>query len=404
MSLRVRCTSCRTAFLSPDEPPGGIAECPKCGARHRLASPQAAPPPLAGDGPAVPVPPSAASEVEQPADAGARTVFVPSAESRERSGRRRWLILLAIPALVLPIAAAVLVAWPRLGPRPVGAVERVADQYLHAIAKDEETAQRKLSTVEDPPAIRSYREVRRDRRADRTVKGSFAPIGRLHAKIAASYAYDPSIGRFTPKNPLGAAGETLDAVQAARENVEKSGLYDKMKSGDPDDIFDAAEGLGQVFSQLAQGAVSPKRVLPTYKTLVDDAKPPLPKDAKELADAVGEDPKSWDALLGRRFVDLKADGPFILDRAEVEAQAEDRLSSLGDPPTPLRLSLVRFRLEGIDTGWRVVAIRRVLPGDESGMQPGATTASPGAEPGVPPADTRPPARYNPPGQDAPSGD
>ena len=40
----------------------------------------------------------------------------------------------------------------------------------------------------------------------------------------------------------------------------------------------------------------------------------------------------------------------------------DRLASLGDPPTKLRLELVRFRLEGIDTGWKVVSAKRVLPG------------------------------------------
>ena len=43
--------------------------------------------------------------------------------------------------------------------------------------------------------------------------------------------------------------------------------------------------------------------------------------------------------------------------------ATDRLASLGDPPSRLRLELVRFRLEGIDTGWKVVTAHRVLPGD-----------------------------------------
>ena len=42
MTLRVRCTSCRTAFLTPIEQPGATVKCPKCGARHRL--PQSADP------------------------------------------------------------------------------------------------------------------------------------------------------------------------------------------------------------------------------------------------------------------------------------------------------------------------------------------------------------------------
>ncbi|WP_165230949.1 hypothetical protein [Aquisphaera insulae] len=365
MSTRVRCTACKTAFLAADEPPGGVVECPKCGSRHRLPG-TSAPSPTRPVQPPVP-PPSAEMS----------NVFVPSTEATGRTSRKRWLLLLLIPAILVPIAAAVLVAWPRLKPRPLDAVERVADSYLRAIAKSDEPAQQRLGVVEDPPAIRAYRDLRRNRSRDRTLKGSFAPLGRLHAKIASSYAYDPAIGRFTPKNPLGAAGETLDAVQAAREDAEKSGLYDKMASGDPDDIFDAAEGLGKVFTKLADGALAPKKILPTYKMLVEDAKPPIPADAKELASAVGDDPKTWDALLKRPFSTLKSDGPFVLDRAEVEALGEDRLSSLGDPPTPLKLSLIRFRLEGIDTGWRVVSIRRVLPGDEARMPPDAPPVSPG---------------------------
>jgi hypothetical protein len=48
----------------------------------------------------------------------------------------------------------------------------------------------------------------------------------------------------------------------------------------------------------------------------------------------------------------------------VIANVTERLASLGDPPTRLRLNLVRFRLEGIDTGWKVVSAKRIQPGDE----------------------------------------
>ena len=52
--------------------------------------------------------------------------------------------------------------------------------------------------------------------------------------------------------------------------------------------------------------------------------------------------------------------------------AADRLASSGDPPTRLGLTLIRFRLEAIDSGWKVVSIRRVLPGDpaRSRFRPG----------------------------------
>ena len=204
------------------------------------------------------------------------------------------------------------------------------------------------------------------------MKGSFAPLGEFHGRIDVEFTYDPSIGRFTPKNAMGAAAETLDALHEAKEDAEKSGLYKKMESGDPDDLFDAAEQFGKVFDKLAKGVLAPKRILPTYKMLVEEAKPPLPEHAKALALEVAGSQKNWDALLKRPFHSLKADGPFILERAEVSATATDRLASLGDPPTRLRLVLTRFRLEGIDTGWKVVSARRVLSGDvESKSKPPA---------------------------------
>ncbi len=154
---------------------------------------------------------------------------------------------------------AALVYRPRLKPRPIDPVERVAQEYLQALVKNDETAQSKWSTIDEPPAIRSYQDVHRDLSRSREVKGSFAPMARLHRRIESEFTYDPAIARFTPKNPLGAAGETLDAVHAAKEKAEKSGIYDKMASGDPNEVFDAAENFGKVLSQLAEGASLPRR-------------------------------------------------------------------------------------------------------------------------------------------------
>jgi len=89
--------------------------------------------------------------------------------------------------------------------------------------------------------------------------------------------------------------------------------------------------------QLAEGALAPKKILPTYKLLVDDAKPPIPPEQKELATHVADNPKTWEALLRRPFHTLKADGPFIFERADVDAEVADQLASLGDPTTTFRL-------------------------------------------------------------------
>jgi hypothetical protein len=144
---------------------------------------------------------------------------------------------------------------------------------------------------------------------------------------------------------------------------------------------DAAEQCAKVFTKLADCPLEPKRILPTYKMLVQSAKLPLPSDPKALALEIAGSPKDWESLLKRSFHTFKADGSFIYERAAVTATVTDRLASLGDPPTRLQLELVRFRLERIDTGSKVVSARRILPGAiesktaEHGMEPSTPNAS-----------------------------
>jgi len=315
------------------------------------------------------------------------SVFVSSPEAVVASSRRWPWFGLGFLTVVAVAVIGVMVAWPRLNPRRSDPVERVAENYLKALAANDAGAARRLATLDEPPAIRSVRNVRRDRARDRRVKGSFAPLAEFHSRIETEYVYDAGAGRFTPKNPLGAAAETMDALHAAKEDAEKSGMYKKMQSGDPNDIFDAAEQFGKVFTKLAEGTLAPKRILPSYQMLVESAKPPLPEEAKALALEVAGSAKNWDALLKRPFQTLKADGPFIFERAEITATVTDRLASLGDPPTRLRLTLVRFQLEGIDTGWKVVAARRIIPGpdgkDMKPAPPASASSSDFPSPGAP---------------------
>jgi hypothetical protein len=240
-------------------------------------------------------------------------------------------------------------------------VEAVASAYLRALADGDTEAQRRLGTVEIPPAIRSYREVRRDRSRDSALKGSFAPITAFHKRVEAKYVYNAESGRYEVKNKLGAAAATLDALHEGKKSTENSDLPNKIQSGNPEDIFDAAESLGkamQPLAKLAETVLAPQNLLATYKQLVDNAKPKLPKAEKALALDYAADTETWNALLKRPFTTLKADGPYVLDRAVVKVSVVDALGSLGDPPRTLYLTLTRFRLEGIDTGWRVTSASR----------------------------------------------
>src|SRR5262245_13189270 len=188
--------------------------------------------------------PAASAPVPFPVpDAGAEvtsgdavdSTFVPSAEAVERRSRHRIGIGLGLVAVLAVTAVGLMVAWPRLRPRPLDAVESVAKAYLEALVRQDPEAARRLSTIDEPPAIRSVRSFTHDRSRDRSLKGSFAPLSAFHTKLDAEYVFDPDAGRFTPRNAMGIAAETLDALHAAKEDAEKSGLYKKMESGNPDD-------------------------------------------------------------------------------------------------------------------------------------------------------------------------
>jgi hypothetical protein len=382
MSIRLKCRACQAAFVIADDQAGLRVTCPKCAAKQMAPSQSLHTPGSSAD---------AAPPAPDPAPPSESSVFVPS-DTPARAGRWRKLVLGVLMLLVVG-SVATLVGWPALrrwwNPIPPDPVEAAAVAYLRALSDGDYAAAQRLGTPEDPPAIRSYRDVRRQAESNRTIKGSFAPIAALHARIEQKFEYDPAIGRFKIKDPLGPAAETLDTLHDAKAKAEQEELYTKMASGNPNDVFDAAEGLGRAMAKLSEGALAPKNLMPTYRQLVLDSKPPLTSGAAALALDYAAHQRTWDGLLKRPFPTLHADGPFVFERAVVTATVRDRLASLGDPPSALRLELVRFQLEGIDTGWKVVSARR----------PGALPEPPAAEPERPAVKPAPPRRS--PGEAAP---
>ncbi len=339
MSIRLKCQSCRAAFLVSDESVGRIVACPKCGDKQKAPS----------------------SVLISPPSAEEATVFVPADTDGKRGGRSgvRWILALVV---VASLAVGGVVAWPKirgwLNPVPPDPIEVVASKFLSALIAGDAESLGRTSTLSEPPAIRAVQSVQHQKERDQRLMGPFRPIAELHTRIQEKYEYDPAIGRFKTLNPLGPAAETLDVLHDENTKKEAQEIAKKIESGSPDDLFDAAEKLGQTFNKLAEGALAPKKLLPTYQQLVLDSRPQLPPMELELALDFAKNRESWDTLLKRSFPSLKSDGPYVFERAEVVAQVTDHLASSGDPPTELRLKLVRFRLEGIDTSWKVVSARR----------------------------------------------
>jgi len=352
MSVRVRCRSCQAAFVTSDDQVGQTVNCPKCDAPQLVRAPkvdESTDPPLA---------PMKAQSAAPVSDAGS-SIFLPKDKKagKKEPGKSRSLLWAAL--LLVPIAVAVgLIVYP-WSKRPRTMVEGTAYDYLDALARGDNEAVNRLGVVEEPPAIRSFRGLERDQASNARTKGDFTAIGRLHRSIEKKFVYDAKTGRFTPKDPLGPAAETLDALHDAKAKAEKDGTYKKMASGDPEEQMQAAIDFGGVFTKLSEGILSPKKLIPSYRMLVEGAKPPLTGPELALALDYAAHREVWDALLKRPFPTLKAQGPFQFEKAELTASVTDKLASSGDPPTTVRLRLVRFRMDAIDTGWKVVAARRV---------------------------------------------
>ena len=373
MSLRLRCRSCQAAFVTSKDQVGQPVECPKCGASQVVPRPKPA-----SESTTVEDPPLKRMKAPTPtAPVDRPSVFVSKKDKGEPKASKKglWAALILLPVLVI----GGVIAWPAirdwLDPRPKTPVEGAAYDYLTALKEGDEAKAARLGVVQEPPSIRSFRDLRRDKPRDTRTKGQFRPISILHRSIEKKFVYDPNNGRFTPKDPLGPAAETLDALHDAKAKAEKDKTYEKMASGDPEEAMQAAIDFGGVFSKLSDGILNPKRLIPSYKMLVQGAKPPLTGPELALALDYATHRESWDGLLKRPFPTLKTDGPFLFEKAEVIAEVKDKLASSGDPPTTLRLKLVHFEMDGINTGWKVVSARRITPGvpdlpeDEDGPEP-----------------------------------
>ncbi len=373
MAVRMRCTECRATFLVADNRLGEMVACPKCEAL-------------------IEVPETALLESESAAEteatwvlSGATTEDMVDASSAESSTRRRrrLLMALALLLLVVPGITALVMTRPwewideRIAAKPFDPNDpaSVAQRFVDLLDRGDFEAATEWTTLEADqlPAARDPRMLRPEPPGPPhnaiQISGDFSPLTDLHRQIDREYEYDPAIGRFQPRNPLGLAADTLQGLEAAKEQVEQGGLYDKIASGDPDDLFDAAESLARMYTDLGGSltneALSSKRLVPTYKQLVDGADPKLTGAPEMLADHYVENSETWDDLLNRPFFELDSETPFALEEVRYRVTTNLGNASPTDPPTILRLTLTRFNLGGRDTGWKVTRIETVDRSEEA---------------------------------------
>ena len=265
MNLRlVHCPACRTAYMIEDEAADRPPPCPKCGA--------------------VPARPARA---ELP---GRRRRGRPSSSRRRPAGPRRGRKIAAFVAATLVVVVA------RGGRRLAEDPEPLEDappptrsrrrrrRYLRALVDGDAEAARRLGTVELPPAIRSFRNVRRDPAGDARLKGSFAPIAAFHAQDRGDLhlrpGHRPLHARERPR-PRGRRPRRAPRGQgqgrAGRDLQEDA-------ERQPRRPLRRGRGPGQAAGDaLPKASCRPRSSSRPTRMLVDDAKPPLPPEERALA-------------------------------------------------------------------------------------------------------------------------
>ena len=306
MSVRLKCRSCQTAFVIADDQAGGRVTCPKCGVQQ-VAPARSLHVPKAE--------PAAAPPAPEP------SAFV-AADAPVRPGRLRKLGL-GVLMLLAVAAVAVAVAWPSLKrwwhPIPPDPVEVAAGAYLQALAEGDYEAAHRLGTVDEPPAIRSFRDLHRQPEGNRAIKGSFAPLAgaaRADRREVRVRSRDRPV--HSPRSPGTGGRDARRAPRRQGQGREGRALQEdgQRQPGRP---LRCRRGTGRGHGQAGRGRARSQEAHSDLQAACARCEAAAARDAAELALDFAAHRESWDALLKRPFPTLKADGPFRFEHAVVTA-------------------------------------------------------------------------------------
>ena len=207
-------------------------------------------------------------------------------------------------------------------------------------------------TIDEPPAIRSFRDVRRVPDRDRKSRGRSPRSPRCTRSTRSSNTIPRAAGSSV-RDPLGPAAETLDALHDAKAKADRTRSTRRWPAATRTTSSTRPKGWGGALAKMAEGVLAPRSSCRPMSSSSTTRSRRSPRTRRALALDYAAHRETWDALLKRPFPTLKADGPFLFDRAEVVATARDRLASLGrsshEPPPdprPLPARRDRHRLAG----------------------------------------------------------
>ena len=375
MSRRIRCRSCRTAFVTTTTSSAARSSAPSAGPSR---SPPTGLTPAAG-----------IARRARPGRSSSRPT--PPASPPPRP----WRVAVVVLALLAVAAVAVVVAWPAIRrwwhPVPPDPVETVATAYLQALVDGDTEAAGRLGTVDLPPAIRTFRASSHDKDRDTRAQGLVRPDHRVPRQGRRDVHLRPLVRPVHPaERPRPRRRDARRPPRGQGQGRGRRPLQEDAERRPRTTSSTPPRAWRKPIAALAKGVARAAQADPLVQAARRGREAPAAPAERALALDFAANRETWDLLLKRPFTYPEGRRPV---RARTRRGHRDRsidaLGSSGDPPTPLRLTLTRFRLEGIDTGWHVTSARR-----EGVDPPPAVETEP--PPAVAPASSRRrPARLTP---------
>ena len=233
---------------------------------------------------------------------------------------------------------------------------------MQSLIKGDETAQRRLSTMRSRRPSALFRTSTAIAAANHTVKG---PSPRWRGSIRGSSPNSRMIQRSagSPRRTRWARPvRPWTPCTRPRKRPRNQEFTRRWPAATRTTSSTPPRTSARSSRSLPKGHSPPRRSCRPTSCSSTTPSPRFPPSRKTWPRHVADNPKTWDALLKRPFHTLKADGPFIFDRADVDAEVTDQLASLGDPPTTLRPTWYGSVSRASTPAGDITSARRVLPG------------------------------------------
>lgn len=359
MDIALVCPGCDKHLKVAEEVAGKRAKCPRCGLKIAI-------PALVHSGPTAANSDAEPEEVQvvdetQPVDSQTPADdWKPkqTVDFRKSTWRRKlvWALVLLLPVLVVVGLVVAPTLWPK-DPKQI-----VLENYLAAVREGKFKEAEQFGVLDDnrAPIVKSLGRANFAEAEEKDTAGSFKEIAEFHQHIAGKYKAEGEV--FLANDITGKLAGTINLRDKILEEQQKAKTSPKKYRDELDAAVDFAENYAKNVNALADmfiGGPQHKSVAVTYEQLLKEWGGELNPNQRYLLDSYRQNRAQWQKLLGRDFQSIGDEGEFTLQESSWETSLWLSNQSYSEPPKKVRVTLVRFSVGLIDSGWKVWEIKRI---------------------------------------------